>query len=457
MSDVPKIVHDRLRAAVATEAHPDADVLTAFAEQALSGAEREGVLRHLARCGDCRELVATGIPASVDATERPAGVGDETFVRRPSDRSQAWFVWPNLRWAALAASVVVVGSVLLLRPGTQTDSVIGTEKRAALVQEQVGAREAKSDPLASPAAQPTQSYARTAADKADRGLATEGRADVRDERPLGSIRTRAATPPVSLTESKPVDSLAGQRGLSFSASPPATAPSIAAASANGAMVSSKEAVEVTASQPQMNTESAAVGQITSSQPVVEASGSAAAAESLPLNGRNVAQLSIVKAKPAAKEAAKEKEEVQAENRIQNDAADKTTLSGYSDTVALGLQKKQLKRSKDSAVAQWSLAQGKLQRSVDAGATWQIALQLEHPLLSFGARGSDVWAGGQSGTLFHSTDSGTTWAMIQPSTNAGALAADVVAIEIRSPSEVAISTSNNESWSSTDGGKTWNRK
>ena len=37
------------------------------------------------------------------------------------------------------------------------------------------------------------------------------------------------------------------------------------------------------------------------------------------------------------------------------------------------------------------------------------------------------------------------------------AADVVAIEIRSPSEVAISTSNNESWSSTDGGKTWNRK
>jgi photosystem II stability/assembly factor-like uncharacterized protein len=117
----------------------------------------------------------------------------------------------------------------------------------------------------------------------------------------------------------------------------------------------------------------------------------------------------------------------------------------------------LKRSKDSAVAQWSLSQGKLQRSADAGSTWQVALQLEHPLLSFGARGSDVWAGGQSGTLFHSTDSGTTWAVVQPSANAGALVADIVAIEIRSPADVVLSTSNHESWSTSDGGKSWEKK
>ena len=62
MSDAPKIVHDRLRAATPREAHPDADMLTAFAEQALSGAEREGVMRHLARCVDCREVVALSLP-----------------------------------------------------------------------------------------------------------------------------------------------------------------------------------------------------------------------------------------------------------------------------------------------------------------------------------------------------------------------------------------------------------
>jgi len=33
--------------------HPDADVLTAFGERSLPGAERAVVLDHLAQCGDC--------------------------------------------------------------------------------------------------------------------------------------------------------------------------------------------------------------------------------------------------------------------------------------------------------------------------------------------------------------------------------------------------------------------
>jgi photosynthesis system II assembly factor YCF48-like protein/putative zinc finger protein len=454
MSDVPKIVYDRLQAAAAREAHPDADVLAAFAEQALSGAEREGVVRHLARCSDCREVVALSIPPSVEAAVQPAAAGDETPMRRPVDRSRTWFAWPNLRWAALASGVVVVASVVLLRPGTQTDSAIGTEKRAAQVQEQVPAVEAKPNSLAPPATQLTQSYARIAVDKADRGLAIERRAGDRDEQPLGGLHTRAAAPPGSLTndQRQRVDSLGGQGGLLLRDSPPATAPRTPATPPDRAIVSSNETVEVTASQSQIRTETATVSPTTTSQQVTVAGGSVAAAEPLPLNGRNVAPPSIVKAKPAAKE----KEEVQTEGTVQNGAADKKPPSGYSDMAALGLQKQQLKRSKD-AVPQWSLAQGKLQRSVDAGATWQIALQLEHPLLSFGARGSDVWAGGQSGTLFHSADSGTTWAMVQPSTNAGALAGDIVAIDIRSAAEILLSTSGGESWITADAGKTWEKK
>ena len=57
MQDVPKIVVKRLQSP-AVEPHPDADLLTAFAEKSLSGRERESVLQHLARCGDCREIVA---------------------------------------------------------------------------------------------------------------------------------------------------------------------------------------------------------------------------------------------------------------------------------------------------------------------------------------------------------------------------------------------------------------
>ena len=64
MTEVPKIVYDRLRAALPEQAHPDADLLAAFAEQAISATERDGVLQHLALCGDCREVVALALPAA---------------------------------------------------------------------------------------------------------------------------------------------------------------------------------------------------------------------------------------------------------------------------------------------------------------------------------------------------------------------------------------------------------
>src|SRR5260370_16806372 len=78
MTEVPKIVYDRLRAALPEQAHPDADLLTAFAEQALSAAEREGVLQHLALCEDCRDVVALALPAA-DIT--PPQTADENGVR----------------------------------------------------------------------------------------------------------------------------------------------------------------------------------------------------------------------------------------------------------------------------------------------------------------------------------------------------------------------------------------
>src|SRR5271166_1212510 len=113
MTQVPKIVHDRLRAALPSRtgtelAHPDADLLTAFAEQALSAVERDGVLEHLARCRDCRETVALALPA-VDSVAAPiaddAGAVGATVSRPPASPKRI-FAWPTLRWAALAAGVV---------------------------------------------------------------------------------------------------------------------------------------------------------------------------------------------------------------------------------------------------------------------------------------------------------------------------------------------------------------
>jgi photosystem II stability/assembly factor-like uncharacterized protein len=79
-----------------------------------------------------------------------------------------------------------------------------------------------------------------------------------------------------------------------------------------------------------------------------------------------------------------------------------------------------------------------------------------------------------GTLFHSADGGVTWAQVQPSVKARQLSSDITHIELRNdelhgnvggefrdnaspPAEILLSTSNNEIWSSADGGKTWSKK
>lgn len=103
MQNVPKIVRDRLQAAAPAVNHPDADLLTAFAERSLADRERTVVLEHLARCGDCREIVALALPAiePVQTTIRPSPSG--------------WFTWPALRWGFVTAGVVAVASLAILQ------------------------------------------------------------------------------------------------------------------------------------------------------------------------------------------------------------------------------------------------------------------------------------------------------------------------------------------------------
>jgi len=438
MSDVPKIVHDRLRASRAQGAHPDADVLTAFAEQALSGTEREGVVRHLARCADCREVVALSIPPMEAAAQHGAAREGVVAAGTTGLGLRSWFAWPNLRWAAMATAVVVFVAVLTLRPEKQHKSIVETvNEQAERVVPSPDASAKAPPPLADRAVAPV---AGTPA-KPDKSLAREARASGMIAPQPGRVQTQIdAGFGAQLANDKRVGSLESKRNFSFEAGGSALqVPAAPAATANGKIAASEHPAQM----------------IGSSHETVEVNAAAEVVQSAPIEGRvmarNVAAPPIEKAKPAAKE------EAQLKTQAENDEAQKKLAGAISASSQLVVpQKTRSKQSKDVA-AQWSLAQGKLQRSVDAGATWQIALQLQHPLLSFGARGGDVWAGGQGGTLFHSTDSGSTWTMVQPSTKSQSLSSDIVAIEVRSPAEIVLSTGNNESWTTVDAGKTWDKK
>ncbi len=123
-----KIIGARLRvgAMASSSAHPDPDLLTAFAEQSLNEGERVKVLEHLSQCRVCRDVVYFALPEEQAA---PLQV-----VKAPPQAR--WFAGRRLQWAALAASLSMIAAVAiflktnperLATPGQVAHETSGTE------------------------------------------------------------------------------------------------------------------------------------------------------------------------------------------------------------------------------------------------------------------------------------------------------------------------------------------
>ena len=68
-----------------------------------------------------------------------------------------------------------------------------------------------------------------------------------------------------------------------------------------------------------------------------------------------------------------------------------------------------------------------------------------------------WAGGVSGALYHSTDSGNHWTPVMPSSAGSVLTGDVVSIEFPDLQHGKLSTSTAETWITADSGQTWQKQ
>jgi hypothetical protein len=86
--------------------HPDADVLTAFSENALLDRERKEVMAHLAVCADCREVLSIATSA---APGRVAETQPQLLPPATLSPLRAW-----LPWVATAAAVVIAASAVLI-------------------------------------------------------------------------------------------------------------------------------------------------------------------------------------------------------------------------------------------------------------------------------------------------------------------------------------------------------
>lgn len=103
MTEIPKIVRQRLQTNTKLADHPEANLLSAFVEQTLAEREQVQVLQHLSQCVNCREIAALSIaqPDMADAVSlAPARA--------------SWLSWPALRWGAAMALIVVIGAVITI-------------------------------------------------------------------------------------------------------------------------------------------------------------------------------------------------------------------------------------------------------------------------------------------------------------------------------------------------------
>lgn len=377
-------------------AHPDADLLNAFAEQVVLPAEREQVLEHLAVCEDCRSVLLVALPPMESAAPAVAAeAASQSAVpraSRPGWFSRPLFTWPNLSWAALAAGMIVAGAFFMHQPVKQAQPVAERQSPTAI-----------SQPAST--TQPPESAANTVA---------------------GQQKTIDAQPGRQLE-------LARNAGLQTSITDRKEA-ALKAESKKAGGQNEKDTVIAAASRaPQAPAAVSRLDAAAANEPVIADKTST---DSLIVSKEE--SVPVHRAKPPTAE-----EQGMAQSRA------KAAPALMAKTA--GIQMAQV-----PIAPRWSLSAGILRRSLGSGTTWQAASPDAH-LLSYAVHESDVWAGGKSGLLFHSADGGTTWTQIHPAVGDRSLSNDVTSMQMNAASEVVLSTSNGEIWTSLDNGKTWSSK
>ncbi|HEY1940218.1 MAG TPA: YCF48-related protein [Candidatus Angelobacter sp.] len=474
MPELSNLLRQRLAATEnGASAHPDPDVLNAYTEHCLPATERQAVVAHLSVCGPCREVVALSRPQIPE-------LAAQTVVR-PAPAS----VWRRLFTpafgivGAVAAMAIIAVLVLQLPQKSVQESALPRTTET----QQANATPAADQPLAiETGTSPDRPAAAQSASTANldvavpvkkapvvelRQEATRNRIDAASNAPApppSPERTLALTAAMQKKDyintnffaTNDVDRVSGndQRNTKLSA-----APQPQPSSANGAFGVTGGKITIFSDIPTPNAESKPNGRLLTPTPPSQRFGwmlgkmATATAHTLHLHtpgtnpalrasnlgystlgGPGMFSNSLAKSQSTEVSAAPEK--------LENGSLAK------SDALSAGAMGGAI--SPDSASTLWKVADGKLIKSAGPS-QWEDA----YPTSSFefsvvNSHGNDVWAGGTNASIIHSRDGGLTWENLK----LGDAATGTIVSILPEVLNVQVKTSDNQLWSSTDGGKTW---
>ena len=460
MENIPKIVRERLKVAAVQADHPDADVLAAFAERALPQGERATVLRHLARCGECREIVALALPPA-ESMETPVAV----FRSRR-------FTWPALRWGFAVAGMAVIASLAVVQLRHHNQSSWSTMAYKATQPATSEARNQTPPPVPVPV--PEAGKKKLASAFVDRTTRDTERVPAGENAPRATDAINAEHAGAAAGLGRGVfphgPRLANQANqlqqqntnalLGGSVSTPAPPPPMAKQQANAQLVANAPAPAVPQPQPSSapaNTE------------VQDLDLKTQAISDQPSNYGH-----------GEEKVGRAKEPTDTVIHVEPEKALAPTARVDSNALAYSLPN-----------TRWAITSaGGLQRSLDQGNSWQdvnvkatpapAAASFELAARSslakakdsakadknengptvfraVAANGMEVWAGGSAGQLYHSIDSGNHWTRVMPSVSGAALTGDVVKLDFADGQHGRVFTSTSEVWITSDDGLTWQKQ
>jgi hypothetical protein len=414
MPEIPKSARELL-ARQAAERHPSPDLLNGYVEQVLSEAEKAEVLTHLAACADCREIVfLAGGAVAEEQFELPAVNGDRAVapamvpaaeMRDFGRRKPALLPKPKGRWLAWALPVValvVVCSTVVLERGRLAAIFNSVPTQDAEVQAPSYAGPAQTAPAQTAPAQTAPAQApSSAAETKGAGLVAGDASAPQSAPPVRSKESRQS----KVTVEKPEE--ARQRAPMQ----PDLASNLESEKASRAPVPRPPAAAQPAEAP------------STAAPATEASSSQTATPGL----------SPALALPDATKQSLAKSALASHNAPGN----------FAQSLARTL-----------APSPWRVTpDGHLERVNASTGTWTRVLgSAPVAFRVVSTIGRSVWAGGDNGALYHSSDGGEHWNQVAL-TEAGT----ITSIQFDTSQQGSLMTDSGNTWATSDGGKTWSRQ